>query len=305
MSEVCDRCEVIQIDQKVDKPGTILYTTVHGLYATTGSDTNLLYEEENIHFAQINGSHIAMTIPMKLCVKLLDIREGDSTIFAGGDCHGNPLQSMIQEGLPADGVRNDAHFTLPWAIILDIKDANRLFLTDVKTGRTVIRSIVIDTYNVTTFAVTHALGINIAQQPSTGDLFVRHDSGLLKVSYLDHSESEISHDEGNHEGFFTAISISKELVFLNDRFLLLTDVSHNDIQVMDLVANTTISICSEESEPEMAGNNTSCPISSPKGITLMNGTIYITTRSEESVGIVTLTHHLQRTSEYSIPACIS
>lgn len=284
---------------KVDEIGTIFFTTMGGLYSTNGSNATILHDDEMIRFAQINGTHIVMAIPLVHCLKLLDIRTGNATIFAGGYCAGRPFGPKISQ---KDGVKHDAAFVFPMAIILDIKDANRLLVTDVDLGATEIRSIDIDSANVTTIIhIPFIMGVNIAQQPSTGDIFIVHMLGLLKISYLDldHSETDVSYESPTPvESFNDLFTRFKGLAFLNDRTVLLTDSSKNVIQALDLIEHTVVSICSGKTEPVSAGNYSHCQLSGPKDIIFVNGTVYVTTNDEATVGIMALTYQPKPPSEY-------
>ena len=265
--------DIVDFELKIGDPNAIIFANTIGLYSINATDNVTLIENESKSvwgFVQLNRTHIL--IGFSKCVELLDTLTSAVKPIAG------PL--YCNESSTEDGVGSEATFWAISDIHQDIKDSNQFVIIDVSNR---LRMLALDTANVTTVAVldpSPSMPHDIAQQPSTGDIFIAHGQGILKISYIDYSTQPII--EYGWPGFLLGsfdnalMGSPNGLVFLEDHIILVTEWGNSRLRLLDLQSRAAnISLCTGEMQVSAPGNHTHCAIYSPTAILKVDGEVYI------------------------------
>ena len=265
--------DIVDFELKIGDPNAIIFANTIGLYSINATDNVTLIENESISvwgFVQLNHTHIL--IGFSKCVELLATLTSAVKPIAG------PL--YCNESSTLDGVGSEATFWAISDIHQDIKDPNQFVIIDVSKN---LRMLALDTANVTTVAVldpSPSMPHDIAQQPSTGDIFIAHGQGILKISYIDYSTQPII--EYGWPGFLLGsfdnalMGSPNGLVFLEDHIILVTEWGNSRLRLLDLQSRAAnISLCTGEMQVSAPGNHTHCAIYSPTAILKVDGEVYI------------------------------
>ena len=266
--------DIVDFELKIGDPMTVVFANTLGLYSFNSKDAVTLYENEDKYvwgFVQLNSTQIL--IGFSKCVELLDTLTSAVKPIAG------PL--YCNESSTEDGVGSEATFWAISDIHQDIKDSNQFVIIDVSNR---LRMLALDTANVTTVAVldpSPTMPNDIAQQPSTGDFFIAHGQGIVKISYIDYSTQPII--EYTSWGGFVLGSFEDALmhgpnglVFLEDHIILVTEWGNSRLRLLDLQSQAAnISLCTGEIQVSALGNHTHCAIYNPTAILKVDGEVYI------------------------------
>ena len=221
-------------------------------------------------FLQLSTNRVLITDQANHCVRSLD-RTTNGTMTFVGSCtnYGNK-----------DG--RDALLTQPRKIIVDIKNPTRLLLAE--EGR-IIKSVKVANGNVSYFGTIVGYGFirNIMQEKDTGDIFVTFYHGVGLLSYQTRAFSVIagSGQLGFKDGSFNQMQFyyPYSIEFLNSHTLLVSDSDNNRLRVLDLITNTSSSICSGE-EGHADGNLSTCSLVGPWGLLILTDTVYVGSRQK-------------------------
>ena len=106
----------------------------------------------------------------------------------------------------------------------------------------------------------------------------QHGVGLLDYHTKAFSVIAGSGQRGLNDGSFnqTRFSFPESIQFLNSHTLLVSAYLNNRLRVLDLITNTSSSICSDEYGQTDGGFST-CSLANPYGMQILNETLYIGT----------------------------
>lgn len=263
--------------------GNILFTEL-GLFrmkTTNGSTTSVVFGEANSSldstslpgfggFYQLNETLVVSVDITQPCIRLVDRTNfNQATTYAG-------LCRMFGRGYE-DG--ENARFGKPLSILLDIKNSSRLLVTDKENDA--IREIHVESGFVDTFyKVGKIYGPKDMHQDSVnGDLYITDQYSrifILRYNSLDKIQISSS-NEGYFDGSFQDARFQQpaEMYLINGRTaLLVADHGNHRLRIMDLVTNSTTSVCSGA-----IGHNDSdletCSLDSPRSLLIIADTLYI------------------------------
>lgn len=170
----------------------------------------------------------------------------------------------------------DALLTNPRKIIVDIKKPTRLLLAE-RGG--IIKSVKIANGNVSYFGtIVDYTILNMIQEKDRGDLFMtfNHGVGILRYQIRAFSVIAGSGQHGFKDGSFNEIqfNIPNSIKFLNNHTLLVSDFYNSRLRVLDLISNTSSSICTG-AYGHADGNFSTCSLKRPRGLLILNETLYV------------------------------
>ena len=146
----------------------------------------------------------------------------------------------------------------------------------------IIKSVKVANGNASYFGtiVDYSAILNMIQEKDTGDLFVtfRHGVGLLDYQTREFSVIAGSGQRGFNNGSFNQMQFyyPYSLKFLNSHTLLVSDTYNHRLRVLDLITNTSSSICSG-ALGRADGDFSTCSLAFPRGLQILDETLYIGT----------------------------
>ena len=219
-----------------------------------------------ISFLQLSTDRVLITDFWNHCVRSLD-RITNETLTFVGNCtnRGNK-----------DGT--DALLTRPAKIIVDIENPTRLLLAEYGG---IIKSVEIANGNVSYFGTIVDYNIrSMIQEKDTGDLIVtfQHGVGLLRYQTREFSVIAGSGQRGFNDGSFnqTRFSYPNSFKFLDNYTLLVSDRNNLRLRVLNLISNTSSSVCSG-AVGHADGSFSTCSLAFPRGLLILNETLYVGT----------------------------
>lgn len=275
----------IETDRHID--GNILYSDRHKLQTTNGKVTQtvaggnptkyLEYREgvgETARFRRITGFYQVPGRKNVLvdfdnhCLRLVDRTTQQTQTFVG---------TCTVRGY-ADG--KHALFNYPWSVIPDIKNGDKLLVTD-RHNRAVrhvdIKSTLVSTfYNDAT--LNEAFGIT--QEVSSGNLYLTTLTAVYQLHYLAKQLTLIAGSptkRGYGDGSFSASLfsyITEPMLTDNGRKLLLANEDNNRLRVLDLESNTTFSLCAG-TRGHKDGDMDSCTLDTPHSLMVSGHSLFI------------------------------
>ena len=217
-------------------------------------------------FLQLSTDRVLITDYSNHCVRSLDRITNETMTFVG-----NCTNSGNKDG-------TDALLILPLKLIVDIKNPTRLLLAE-EDG--IIKSVKAANGNVSYFGtiVDHSFIRNMIQEQDRGDLFVTFEHGVGLLDYHTRAFSVIAGSgvSGFNDGLFNQTRFSyPSIKFLNSHTLLVSDTGNQRLRVLNLITNTSSSICTGE-WGHADGNFSTCTLAWPHGLQILNETLYIGT----------------------------
>ena len=263
-------------------PGNLLFADGNALKTTDGTTTSVIagssilawYLEDvgsNARFSgifsflQLSRSHIVLADYFNYCFRSVD-RTTNLTSTYSGNCTNRGDR---------DGV--DALFYSPISIILDMKNNTQLLIADFYLGS--LKKIILADKRVSTIYTDSSYRlITLLQDPSTGNIYVtfNHGSGLIDYESLSFSViAGSSSQSGFVDGAISQVRVSypREVAFLSPHKLLIADNSNNRLRVIDLITNTSSSICSGVGG-HLDGDLLSCRLRYPWSLLTVNDVIF-------------------------------
>ena len=263
-------------------PGNLLFVERHTIKTTDGTTTSLIagsstsygYLEDVganarfddiLSFVQLSKARVILTDSDNHCLRSVDRTTSGTSTYAG-NC---TLRGQ------RDGI--DALLTYPHSIIVDLLNSTQLFITDysqgsLKTINTVSKH-VLTIYRDTSFWLSHML-----QEPSTGNIYATFEQGIGLYDSHSNTFSVIagSFTRGFLDGEIPWLRFNEPrgLLFLSRSQLLIADAMNRRLRVLDLMTNTSSSICSGD-RGHTDGDLSSCQLDFPWSLLKLNNTIYI------------------------------
>ena len=233
-----------------------------------------------ISFLQLSINQVLIADRKNYCLRSLNRITNQTDQYAGNCTHeGNQ-----------DGV--NASLNKPRNLINDLKDPGQVLISEqgeiIKTMNTTNR-------NVSYFGkVSHEV-YSFIQENNTGNLFmtVLHAVGVFSYQTKTFTVISGSTSSGCQDGPFSDVRFDGpiSLSFLNNHALLVSDLHNHRLRVLDLVTNTSSSICSGE-EGRTDGNFSTCTLYRPVGLLTLTDTVYVGSnqrirRIEGKLGLLT------------------
>ena len=264
-------------------PGNLLFADGHALKTTDGTTTSLIagssisagYLEDVGSNARFRGIFSFIQLSRSLIV-LADIgnscfRNVDRTTNLTSTYSGNCTNRGDRDGV-------DALFNSPISIIQDVKNNTQLLIADLCLGS--LKKIIVGNKHVSTIYTDSSYRlITLLQDPSTGNIYVTFYHGLGLFDYESLSFSVIA-GSSSHAGFVDgAISQirfynPREVAFLSPHKLLIADSENHRLRVLDLITNTSTSICIVV-EGHLDGDLSSCQQQGPWSLLTVNDVIFV------------------------------
>ena len=205
-------------------------------------------------FLQLSATHVLIADQVNHCLRSLD-RDNNLTVKYVGNCTS-----------PGNRDGTNALLEYPRMLINDQKNPGDTIIAE-RGG--ILKSMTVG-HSVESFI----------QEDRTGDLFVTvlHAVGVFSYQTKTFTLIVGSTDSGWQDRPFSAIRFHypDSLTFLNSHTLLVSDRDNNRLRVLDLNTNTSSSICSGQ-DGQADGNFSSCSLRSPRGLLMMEDTIYLET----------------------------
>ena len=260
--------------------GNILFSDQHAMKTTDGTSTSLIAGSTNqsgyvegvgsqarfyriISFLQLSINQVLIADRYNYCLRSLNRITNQTDQYAGSCTHeGN------QDGVNAllGGPRN---------VIYDLKNPGHVLINEwggiIKTMNTTNR-------NVSHFGTVGCFVSSTIQSLETGDLFmtVLHAVGIFSYQMKTFTLISGSTSRAFQDGPFSEVQFDypAALSFLNNHTLLVSDLHNHRLRVLDLITNTSSSICSGE-EGHADGDFCTCSLKSPLGLLTLEDTVYI------------------------------
>ena len=272
-----------QIAEDEFVPGNLLFADRHALKTSDGTTTSLIagsaisagYLEDVgsnarfdviLSFLQLSRSLIVLADHFNHCFRSVDRTTNLTSPYSG---------SCTNRG-DRDGV--DALFNSPWSIKQDVKNNTQLLITDFYLGS--LKKINVASKHVSTIFKDSSYRLSaLLQDPSTGNIYVTFAHGLGLIDHESLSFSVIAGSSSQHGFEDGAISqmrfhIPGEIAFLCPQNLLIADSFNHRLRVLDLITNTSSSICSGVGA-HLDGDLSSCQLSLPQSLLTVNDVIFV------------------------------
>ena len=174
-----------------------------------------------------------------------------------------------------DGI--NAFLNKPRILINDLKDPRHILISEfggiIKTMNTTNR-------NVSYFGTVGRTVYSAIQLLETGDFYMTVSQAVGIFSYQMKTFTVISGStsSGFKDGPFSDVQFNHPFVlsFLNNHTLLVSDHVNNRLRVLDLITNTSSSICTGD-VGHADGNFSTCTLYRPYGLLILTDTVYIGT----------------------------
>ena len=264
-------------------PGNLLFADWNALKTTDGTTTSLIagsatsggYLEDvgssarfqNIRsFIQLSRSLIVLADTSNYCFRNVDRTTNLSSTYSG---------NCTNRG-DRDGV--DALFYNPTSIKLDVKNNTQLLIIDFNLGS--LKKIILASKHVSTIHKESSYRLTtLLQDPSTGNIYVTFLHGLGLIDYESLSFSVIagsSSQSGLVDGAISQVRFSnpREVAFLCPHKLLIADSSNDRLRLLDLITNTSTSICSGV-QAHLDGDLSSCQLQGPWSLLTVNDVTFV------------------------------
>lgn len=221
-------------------------------------------------FIQLTSDYVLVVDHGNHCLRLVNRRSTQTSAYLG-ECQ----RSGHQDGMKP-------LFNQPWGVVLDIKNKNRMIVTE--NGH-------LRAYNSLTRLVETLSNVSnqlkgIAQEAVTGNMFITAEHCIYKYSYK-MQEMTLFSGSTKTGGFNDADLLSARfntpvgITQINYNELLVADSGNNALRVVDTVKNQTWSICPSTEPGDEPGIFRSCKITTPLSIFLAQDRIYIGTSSSK------------------------
>ena len=172
----------------------------------------------------------------------------------------------------------DALFYRPISIIQDVKNNTQLLIADFYLGS--LKKIILAEKHVSTiYNDSSYRQSSLLQDPSTGIIYVTFNHGLGLFDYESLYFTVIagsSSQSGFEDGALSQIRFHspREVAFLCPHKLLIADSSNHRLRVLDLLTNSSSSICSGVSV-HLDGDLSSCQLSWPWSLLTVNNMSFV------------------------------
>lgn len=282
-----DFVENMAMDQYMD--GNLLFSDGASLKTTNGVATEIIagqaaekgYVEGSgeaarfsviTGFHQINSDKVAVVDNGNHCLRVVHRLNGQSEPWTG---------SCTEAGC-RDG--SDPLFSRPACMIADNQDNSKLLVTEM--DNKAVRHVDSTTGDTATFYKDTELSYlwAITQDTETGDLYLTAGSAVYRLSYHDKTLTRIVGTDQAGSGFsdgdfsVTQFRVLRDILLIdNKETILLTGMSNSRLRVLDLVSNTTTSICSGPPPEHKDGDIDSCSLHSPMSLLALGDSMYIGT----------------------------
>ena len=170
----------------------------------------------------------------------------------------------------------NALLSLPRTLIYDLKNPHHVLISE-QGG--IIKTMNKTNRNVSHFGTVGRTVLNIIQSLETGDFFmtVAHVVGIF--SYQTKTFTVISGSTSSYgfqDGPFSEVQFNHPfaVIFLNNHTLLVSDYHNDRLRVLDLINNTSSSICSGD-VGHADGNFSTCTLIRPVGLLTITDTVYL------------------------------
>ena len=159
-----------------------------------------------------------------------------------------------------------------------MKNNTQLLIADLFLGS--LKKIIVGNKHVSTIYTDSSYRLSsLLQDPSTGNIYVTFHHGLGLIDYESLSFSVIA-GSSSHAGFVDGalsqirFNYPRDVVFLCPRKLLIADLHNRRLRVLDLITNTSSSICSGVTG-HLDGDLSSCQLNLPWSFLTVNDVIFV------------------------------
>ena len=261
-------------------PGNILFSDRYAIKTTDGSSTSRIAGSatQNGHvqgvgsqarfsfipsFLQLSTNQVLIADLNNHCLRSLNRATNQTDQYAGNCTHeGN------QNGI-------NALLNKPRSLINDVKNPGHVLISEYR-GK--IKTMSMSNRNVSHFGTVDRIVFSIIQSLETGDFFmtVAHAVGIFSYWMKTFTVISGSASSGFQDGPFSEVQFFSPvaLSFLNNHTLLVSDKYNDRLRVLNLITNTSSSICSGE-HGYADGDFSICSLVSPRGLLTLTDTVYI------------------------------
>ena len=262
-------------------PGNILFSDGSAMKTTDGSSTSLIAGSASQYdYREGVGSQAIFSFILsflQLSTKQALIADHDNhclrsltrTTNQTGQYAGNCTYEGNQDGV-------NALLNEPRILINDLKDPHHVLITE-ESG--IIKTMNTTSRNISNFGTVGRTVYGIIQSLETGDFFmtVAHVVGIF--SYQTKTFTVISGSTSSYgfqDGPFSEVQFNHPfaLIFLNNHTLLVSDYHNDRLRVLELINNTSSSICSGD-VGHADGNCSTCTLIRPVGLLTITDTVYL------------------------------
>lgn len=170
-------------------------------------------------------------------------------------------------------------FSHPYALIQKQNEPEVVMITD--WGNSAVREINIK--SVTSRTLIQNSDLNgprgLAQDSTTGDLFITTDFDVFRFNLASNTLRPLAGQTkiGFKDGDFisTMFHYTRGIVQLNEWQLAVSDGFNHRVRVLDMLTNTTHSICSGIKGSTDSDDLSKCTLDDPQSVTVINGTLII------------------------------
>ena len=170
-------------------------------------------------------------------------------------------------------------FSHPYALIAKRNDPNTVIITD--WGNSAIREV--NVKSATSKTLIQSSNLNgprgLAQDPKTGDLFVTTDFDVYRFSMSSKSllllagTTKTGFKDGDFSG--TMFHYIRGIAQLNEWQLAVTDGFNFRVRVLDMLTNTTTSICTGVKGTKDSADLKKCTMDDPQDVAVIDGKLMI------------------------------
>ena len=271
---------VFHLERDLSIPGNILFSDGSAMKTTDFSSTSLIAGSATqygyvegvgsqarfnfiLSFLQLSTNQALIADNRNHCLRSLNRATNQTGRYAGNCTHEgnqNGVNALLNE---------------PMSLINDLKNPGHVLISE---WGGIIKKMNTTNRNVSYFGTVGRMVYNIIQSLETGDFFVTvsHAVGIFSYQMKTFTVIFGSTSRGFHDGPFSEVQFHDPfaLLFLNNHTILVSDHYNNRLRVLDLITNSSSSICSGE-EGHADGNFSSCTIQRPLGLLTLTDTVYI------------------------------
>ena len=266
--------------------GNILFSHKLQLKTTTGQSTETVYNFEQLNFTtspkkcKIPNATITGMLQMKNGAEILLSLYCDHCIYSYNRLANEtkPFAGKCSEAGFAEGT-NEARLNNPAMISFGLKGSSYILFLD--ESNNALREIQVSSGKVSTVVKSENLTqpSRMAIDHATGNIFISTNRKIYRYSYQTNDLGLVAgtDDYSYEDGHFSTASFKspRDMLLIDGGTKLLVAGDHDhSLRVLDLVINTTSSICSN-GQGHSNGDIMECSFSNPFSLLVVNDTLFV------------------------------